>query len=384
MNIKLRHSIWGRLTAVFFGGVMETFIDADIVSASVEYADPTKVLINFGWNLDGTTPDASAFTLAGKTITNVSVVGAQIVLTVSVAYVYGDSIVVDYTVPPANRLTQDGTGYIVNSWVGQVVANHTNEADVITYVSGLTTAISDTQLAYINTFVAGYKSDDGLTNLSDAYDVMYYLGNETAESSLRNLVKRAHDAVAVNSPTFTPYEGWAGDGISSYIDTNYNPATEADNYSLNNASLGVYSRTDAHGLYTDIGLRTGTDDYTTILTRYSANTIIRIHNGVNPSITDAESNSLGMFIATRDAAGETGLFGYHNKSALTRTETGNTTNIPNCNIFIGARNYNTTPEQLSPRQLSFAFAGAHRTQTSVNYLTDRFEALMDSNGKGVL
>lgn len=383
MNIKLRHSIWGRLCVLTFGRLLRTYVDAEIASASVEYSDPTKVLINFMWNLDATSvPDVSAFILAGKTITNVEVAGAQITLTVSVAYVYGDSITVEYTVPILNGLIQESSGSWVNNFT-QAVSNYANTPNVATYISGLTTPLGQDQLDNLNAFTDGLLDDLGDSNLTEAFDFMYDLGGETAESSLKNLVKNTHHAIAVNSPAFVQYEGWTG-GTGKWIDTNYNPATQGSRYTLNNCSLGVYSRTDATGLYSDIGSRTSTSDYTAILSRYSGNAIMRLHNAVNPSVTDPEANSLGMFIACRNAASQTGLFGYHNKSSLTVTDTGNTTNIPNCNIFIGARNNNGTPEQESIRQLSFAFAGRYFNSTEVGYITDRNEALRDARGKGVI
>jgi len=57
---------------------------------------------------------------------------------------------------------------------------------------------------------------------------------------------RLSDYTAVNSPTFTTDVGFQGDGISSYIDSNYNPGVNNVNYSLNSASYGydqVISRT---------------------------------------------------------------------------------------------------------------------------------------------
>ncbi len=261
------------------------------------------------------------------------------------------------------------------------------DADLLTYISGLATPLSADILGKINDiFVVPYKSDDGLTNLSDAYDVMYYLANETAESSLRNLVKRAHDAVAVNSPTFTPYEGWAGDGISSYIDTNYNPATEGSKYTLNNCSLGIYSRTDSAGTYCDIGSRTDTTNYTGLFSRLATGIVAhRIHNVATISVNGTVADSLGMNIVTRNAAAQTGLFGYKNKVQLSNSPgVGNTTSIPNGNFYISARNLvGTGAETLSPRQYALAFAGNHRAQESVNYLYDRFQALMTANGKQV-
>ena len=47
---------------------------------------------------------------------------------------------------------------------------------------------------------------------------------------------------AVNSPTFTPNQGFQGDGVSSSIDTNFNPFINGVNYTLNNASFGYYMR----------------------------------------------------------------------------------------------------------------------------------------------
>jgi hypothetical protein len=48
--------------------------------------------------------------------------------------------------------------------------------------------------------------------------------------------KRLALYTAVNSPTFTTNQGFTGNGTSSYIDTNFNPATSGTNYVLNDAS----------------------------------------------------------------------------------------------------------------------------------------------------
>lgn len=268
--------------------------------------------------------------------------------------------------------------------IGFWAASESYDADLVTYMTGLSTPLSTGQKDLLNTFILALKSGLSITNLSDAFDIAYVIGGETQESSYRNLVKRLHDITAVGSPTWTALEGHTG-ATGKYLDTNYNPSTQGSKYTLNNCSLGVYSRTDANGLYSDIGSRTSTSDYTAILSRSAGNTIMRLHNALNPNITDAESDSLGMFSACRNSAEGTGLFGYHNKSALTTgTFLLNTTNIPNCNIFIGARNNSGTPEQESIRQLSFAFAGRYFNSTEVGVIVDAFEAYMDANGKGVI
>lgn len=57
-------------------------------------------------------------------------------------------------------------------------------------------------------------------------------GNDFALIDWKRLVLMT----AVNSPTFTTNQGFTGNGTSSYINTNFNPATQGVNYQLNNAS----------------------------------------------------------------------------------------------------------------------------------------------------
>ncbi len=124
MNIKLRHSIWGRLFSLIFGGVRHSYIDADIVACTVEDASRAEVVIVWAWNLDATSvPDVSAFTIAGKTITNVAVAGGLVTLTVSVAYDFGDvpgDVV--YVAPALNPLKQESSGSVVNNFTETITS----------------------------------------------------------------------------------------------------------------------------------------------------------------------------------------------------------------------------------------------------------------------
>ena len=77
------------------------------------------------------------------------------------------------------------------------------------------------------------------------YDRCWVLGVGLASSALVDIVNGNTSAVAVNSPTFTAYQGYAGNGTSSYINTGYNPTLVAVNFTLNSASFGIYARTVA-------------------------------------------------------------------------------------------------------------------------------------------
>ena len=82
--------------------------------------------------------------------------------------------------------------------------------------------------------------------------------------------KRLVQMTAVNSPTFTSSQGFQGNGTSSYIDTNFNPATQGVNFRDDNASRGAWLRIAAADQYIDgnangnnlnFGFRTGSSPF---------------------------------------------------------------------------------------------------------------------------
>ena len=52
--------------------------------------------------------------------------------------------------------------------------------------------------------------------------------------------KRLSGMSGVNAPAFTTNVGFQGDGSTSYINTNFNPSTDASNYTQNNAGISIY------------------------------------------------------------------------------------------------------------------------------------------------
>ena len=85
----------------------------------------TVITIGFDEALDaGSEPAASAFTTSpSKTISDVSISGSDLLLTVAPAFVNGDTITVSYTAPNANPL-QDATGNDVANFSAQSVTNN--------------------------------------------------------------------------------------------------------------------------------------------------------------------------------------------------------------------------------------------------------------------
>ena len=79
----------------------------------------------------------------------------------------------------------------------------------------------------------------------DKLDVFYvFATNNSALATLNWINPSAHRATLHSSPTFVAKKGFEGDGSSSYLSLNYNPSTNATNYTQNSASIGLYTNGD--------------------------------------------------------------------------------------------------------------------------------------------
>ena len=258
--------------------------------------------------------------------------------------------------------------------------------EVNLYATGLTTPLSAGQITKLNTFVSALKTGLSITNLSDAFDVLKLYAGETAESSVKNLIKDAHHSTLVNSPTFTQYEGFAGNGTSNYIEENWNGriAGHAVRYSLNSASYGLYLRSfdrgtlKIHGVYSTTA-DGGTENRIMLQSTDTTNLAFLINSTVPVDITSNVKS--GVFIASRLNSSD--FSGYINKS---KTDIiGGSTNIPNQSIVtLARRTVDASVGLYNTSQVSFVFLGKGFTETEVGIIIDAMEAYMDSNGKGVI
>jgi len=262
-----------------------------------------------------------------------------------------------------------------------------NEPEVNEYISGLSTPLSAGQITKLNTFVSSIKNGLAITNLSDAFDVIYLLAGETSESSLRNLVKNANHSTAINSPIFTQFEGFTGNASDMYINTNYTPSTEAVNLTLNSGAFGVYSRKEvALGTKSVFGGDSGSLISIGLQSKVSATIMRYVVNGgrLNNSAgnsTVTETVNTGMHIVSRVAS--TSVNYYRNKvkySMFTSTSVG----LYNAKLFILASSLATTPLAFTDEQVSFVFVSKGLTQSQIDTVTNAIETYMDANGKGII
>jgi hypothetical protein len=153
-------------------------------------------------------------------------------------------------------------------------------------------------------------------------DVLFVLANDGGSqfACINWKNPTGNKATLVSSPTFTTNQGFTGNGTSSFINTNFNAATQGVNYTLNNASRYAYVRTLVANRVID-GVDASTANSTT--TFVSANQRIN-QSGSNISASfDFSTSGAGMKSIHRTSS--TSVTCYNDTTAssgLTATSTG--------------------------------------------------------------
>lgn len=112
------------------------------------------------------------------------------------------------------------------------------DTDAQAYFDAIVTAggsISDTNKGYVDDFVTGLKADGLWTG---AIFIYLYAAQDT-HGALINLRSPAVSGSAVNSPTWTQYQGYTGDGVSAYVTSGY----QGDDIDPDSAVMGLFVRT---------------------------------------------------------------------------------------------------------------------------------------------
>lgn len=218
----------------------------------------------------------------------------------------------------------------------------------------------------------------------DKFDLFYVFAAQDAVTACLNWVSLNYNCTLVNSPAFVAYEGFTGNGSSSYIKTGWNPNTQGINFQLNDCNLGAYSRTDqTENVYVIGCIETGTV-YLRMALSYDDDPTIGMVATVNSNVGkfSANANSLGTHATERTGASAYAL--YRNGSSLSAATNASTT-IPNGELYILTTNSAGSPTGgYSTHQISCAFAGASLGTAGQAALHAAIESYMDALSKGVV
>lgn len=210
-----------------------------------------------------------------------------------------------------------------------------------------------TRKSVINTLIVTLKADGNWNKL----DALWITAAHTQQAALLNWKNPAtFTATTVNSPTFTTDRGFSGDGITSYLDLNWNPSGNGVNFRLSADSFGFYCRTDASGTMYDMGTESAspTTDGSSIALKWSDNNIYARNNG-DIALSTSVVNTQGLFANVRRTASKVDV--WRNTTKILDDQTQIAAGVSALDFYLGALNSNGVASAHSMREYSMGFVG---------------------------
>jgi hypothetical protein len=237
------------------------------------------------------------------------------------------------------------------------------DPDAAAYASAMTVAPSAARVVLFDAFVRAIKAGGLWTRL----DVLYLLAAHDGQAGRLNLMAPGlRTCTAVNSPSFVVDRGFAGDGATSYLSTGLNPGLGGTLFSLDDASLFVWSLTDLNVSAAEIGTGSGTR----LLARSFGALAARANT--TTSTTVAVADSLGLVGWSRRSAAGHDFFrgGTVVASPVQGSES----------ITAGVMRVGAAASTYSARRLAVAGAGAGLDSGQIAALGAACEAYLDAVG----
>lgn len=188
-------------------------------------------------------------------------------------------------------------------------------------------------------------------------------------ATLNWIAPSSNQATKVSSPTFTSKVGFTGNGTSSYVNTNFNPATQGGSiFTQNNSGFGGYAYTEGTGGYLIGQVATGARNS---ITAGGESSTLDINDNTVQSVTNY--NGKGFYHAYRINSTQVNL--YKNSCFLTAALTGNSVARPSTNFYLLARNNAGTADTFDGGTISCFWAGA-ANNSSITAFYDAWLSLM--------
>lgn len=200
-------------------------------------------------------------------------------------------------------------------------------------------------------------------------DALWVHAAHGAEAGRLNWLSTRFNCLPVNGPVFTVDWGYAGDGVSSYLDTQFNPFVEAhlgSKFQLLSASLGIRCNTESTAASSIAGAWDGTTGIT-LNPRNGTSFAGRLNQRSQTSRGLTVATAIGMTAISRSDAVTSTLY-RNGVIPSTGAAQGADTALVNRNIFLGG--INTT--SLRANQFCMGWVGAALTDAEMLSLFDWF------------
>lgn len=247
------------------------------------------------------------------------------------------------------------------------------ESETSTLFNTLTGTYSLTRRIAANSLIKSLK-DSGYWSLIDRLFIFAAPNGSTdGLRDWKNPTRLASVGETGTSVTWVNDRGFAGNGSTGFVNTNYNPSTETgDNLTASSAFLGAWSRTDSQEAVSDLTL--GTDGTWVIGGRWANGRFIgRIGDGSGASDSGISTSSRGLISVRRNG---TSVIGRINLNQIFSAAPAVGT-LPNATVRIGA---NSAISSFSTRQYSAAIIGGAPSDSQWDSVYNALNSYLSSFG----
>ena len=227
------------------------------------------------------------------------------------------------------------------------------DADTIKYVNQFSVKPSWKRYILYDDLVKRLKVDLNWGLLDRFWIFAHEAGLQQA--SLINLVNPLGTQLTeVSAPVWTADQGYTGDGVADYLDTNFIPSTNGVNWVLNSCSAGGYFRINQQADSNEFGGTVITVG-TAVRIRNTLNSFLgRINDGTFISAIDSTTDGRGLSSTTR--INSTTHTNY--KNGIIGSSAASTSFNTNVKLYILVNNNNGTPAAFSTNQVSCFYCGS--------------------------
>lgn len=215
----------------------------------------------------------------------------------------------------------------------------------VALIERMTPAPSAARAIIINNLVVALKAADIWAYL----DLLYLTASFSSQSARLNWVSSNYTLTPVGAPTFVADQGYQGDGSTSYCGSGYLPATNGANWSINNASICAWTRTEMQESAPAAGA--GTAYVGAVTPRNGSGNAEGLLNRVGATLAATTASSIGMTLFQRRGASDERIW---KNGVQIGSGSGAAGGRPSSEFRICGR----SPSTYSTQQVAFAAAGA--------------------------
>lgn len=251
------------------------------------------------------------------------------------------------------------------------------------FLARATAVTNPTDQTNYTDLICGLETDG--IGCSNTLDALWILAAPDSATYLLNLCSSSFSLTASGTGTFTANQGYASNGSSGFLNTNFVPATNAVFATLNSTSFGVYDRTSrtTNTNAAAFGGRGAATSYSYVILLATTNQIqASINQSTFPFFT-TNTNAQGVYSLSRTASGT--ISAYKNGSSTSLTVSGTQTSVAlgNGALYIGALNSNGSTVQYTTDQLAAAWYGAGMTGAQAVLIHTRINNFLTAYGTNV-